>query len=161
MVNLILETMSSCFKKLGSKRSVYPNKWIKMKKLLVIDDEEEIRALMYDYFNGKGYEVLLAKDGVEGEEIYREQPGAIILTDMYMPEQTGLETIWRLRKDYPNLLLIVFSGGNRHQYRCLFEEPESALKAARLLGASYTFNKPVDMNELFKAVENLQKSDME
>lgn len=130
-----------------------------MRKLLVIDDEEQIRSLMCEFFSAKGYQVVLAKDGKEGESKFREQPDAIILTDMYMPEQTGLEMLWRLRKDFPDFKLIVFSGGNKHQYRCLFEEPASALKAARLLGARYTFNKPVDMNELFQAVESLHASD--
>lgn len=128
-----------------------------MKKLLIIDDEESIRSMLRDFFKKAGYEVHLACNGKEGEVFFRQHPDFIMITDLYMPEQEGLETIWKLKKDFPHAKIIAFTGGNKYQVESVFKESTSTIKAAKLLGASETFLKPVDLNELMEAVIKLDE----
>ncbi|TVX92383.1 response regulator transcription factor [Paenibacillus agilis] len=68
-----------------------------MKKILIIDDEADLRKLLTDYFEMNGYFVLTAKDGNEALRKTEEQPDLILL-DINMPELNGLELCRKIRR---------------------------------------------------------------
>lgn len=117
-------------------------------RILVIDDDDQMRVLLRQVMEWAGYEVVEAEDGREGMQIQRRQPVDLVITDLIMPEQEGLETIGLLRKEFPQTRIIAISGGGRIG-------PEAYLPAAQELGADRVFSKPFDVRELAGAVKEL------
>ena len=81
-----------------------------MARILVIDDEPDMRMLMEQILNSAGHEVTLAAEGREGVERYRASPADLVITDLYMPIQDGSETIRELRSCFPEVAIIAMSG---------------------------------------------------
>ena len=77
-----------------------------------------------------------------------EKPADLVITDLIMPEQEGLETISRLKKEYTGIKIIAISGGGRIG-------PEAYLPAALELGADKVFSKPFDVQEVVASVHEL------
>ena len=79
-----------------------------MAKILVIDDARSIRSLLASLLRRKGYQVMLAENGAEGLELFRqEQPDAIVL-DLKMPGMDGLTVLQHVRRvslDQPVIML--------------------------------------------------------
>ncbi|MBM9614174.1 response regulator [Desulfobulbus rhabdoformis] len=121
-------------------------------KILVIDDDDQMRVLLRQVMEWAGYEVLEAEDGREGMHLQRRDPADLVITDLIMPEQEGLETIGQLRKEFPKTKVIAISGGGRIG-------PEAYLPAAQELGADKVFSKPFDVRELASAVKELLDHD--
>ncbi len=82
-----------------------------MARILVIDDQPDIRTFLEEILKSAGHEVILAADGREGVERYRTSPTDLVITDLYMPSQSGLETIRELRSCRPEVAVIAMSGG--------------------------------------------------
>lgn len=114
-----------------------------MATILVIDDQESIRALLRVALEGAGHEVLEASNGRLGLEVYRERSADLIITDIAMPEMDGLEMMLELTRGFLNVKVIAMSGAL---------ESAGPLNVATLLGARQTFQKPLDMNQLLSAV---------
>ncbi len=114
-----------------------------MARILVIDDDELIRALLRMTLEGAGHEVLEAANGRLGLELYREKSADLIITDIAMPELNGLELMLDLTKNFLNVKVIAMSG---------IQESEGPLNVAKVLGARQTFQKPLDMEKLRSAV---------
>jgi CheY-like chemotaxis protein len=119
-----------------------------MIRILVVDDEEAIRFVLEAILSRYGYEVESAEDGLVAMRKFKTQPFDIIITDIVMPEQEGLETIRKMKKEKPELGIIAISGGGRNG-------PIDYLSIAKKLGADFTFEKPWDNHELLEAVEQL------
>lgn len=117
-------------------------------RILVIDDDDQMRVLLRQVMEWAGYEVEEAENGREGMQKQRRQPTDLVITDLIMPEQEGLETIGLLRKEFPRTKIIAISGGGRIG-------PEAYLPAAQELGADRVFSKPFDVRELAGAVKEL------
>lgn len=116
-----------------------------MKKILVIDDDEQFRVMLKVLLEHQGYSVILAFDGNNGFAKFGEESPDLVITDIIMPEQEGIETIGKIRKANKNIPIIAVSGGGR-------SGPDSYLPLARGLGASKTFSKPFDREEFLGAV---------
>ncbi|HEX9137344.1 MAG TPA: response regulator [Nitrospirota bacterium] len=114
-----------------------------MATILVIDDEEPIRAFLRTVLEGDSHQILEASNGRHGLELYRERSADLIITDIGMPEMNGLEMMLVLARTFLNVKVIAMSGG---------VESEGALSLAKLLGARQTLHKPIDMDELLSAV---------
>ena len=84
-----------------------------MARILIIDDDEQVRRYLRKILEAQGHEVVAASDGKLGIELCREEPTDLIITDIFMPEKEGLETIGELRRDYPDVKIIAISGGGR------------------------------------------------
>lgn len=69
-----------------------------MKKILVVDDEEKIRAIIRKYGEFEGYELAEAKDGMEAVRLCREQDFDVIILDVMMPELDGFSACREIRK---------------------------------------------------------------
>ena len=120
-----------------------------MARVLVIDDNKELRELLKRWLEGAGYEVQEAFNGAEGLRLYRENPADLVVADIIMPEKEGIETMVELRKDYPDVKLIAISGGG-------FEKPDSYLEGAKLIGGALrTFAKPFKREDFLKAVKEI------
>jgi DNA-binding response OmpR family regulator len=117
-------------------------------RILVIDDDEAIRSLIKTLLGRKGFEVQEAPDGVVGTRIFREKPADLVITDVFMPEKGGLDTIVDLRKDFPDVKIIVMSGGGSTM------SADGCLLLAKGLGVQRTLFKPLRMRELLEAVES-------
>jgi two-component system response regulator (stage 0 sporulation protein F) len=116
-----------------------------MATILVVDDQEPIRALLRDALEGDGHEVLEAANGRLGLELHRKRSADLIITDMVMPEMNGLDMLLELTRRCPNVNVIAMSGGRGSQ---------GWLDAAKLLGTRQTFQKPLDMGEVLDAVRD-------
>lgn len=81
-----------------------------MARILVVDDDDLIRKLVYKTLARAGYEVVASSNGEEAASIYHQEPAALIITDLFMPEQEGMEIIMELRRDYPDVKIIAISG---------------------------------------------------
>jgi DNA-binding response OmpR family regulator len=116
-------------------------------RILVIDDETPIRDMIRLALNLHGHEVLQARDGKEGLRLYRERDPDVILTDILMPEQDGLQTIREIQRTRPQAKIIAMSGGSRR-----WDLPE-LLPVAEKLGAHSLLYKPFGKAELLQALD--------
>ncbi len=80
-----------------------------MAQILVIDDDPAIRATIEQILQSAGHAVISAADGREGVEIFAANMADLIITDLYMPNQEGVETIRELRARFPKVVIIAMS----------------------------------------------------
>jgi DNA-binding response OmpR family regulator len=111
-------------------------------KILVIDDEKQIRDILQKLLELEGHTVFLARDGVEGIHTFHQFHPNIVITDIYMPEKDGMEVIVELMKFNPDLPIIAMSGN----YRTITASYN--LELARTLGAKWILVKPFKLEEL-------------
>jgi len=121
-----------------------------MARILIIDDEPQIRSMLKLMLEREGYEVVEAPDGVEGIKVYRQNPADLIITDLIMPNKDGIGMIIDLKKEFPDVNIIAMSGGG-------LNKPDGYLKGAKKLGAACTLTKPIDREEMLKAVNDILK----
>ncbi|MBF0227143.1 MAG: response regulator [Desulfobacterales bacterium] len=119
-----------------------------MAKILVIDDDDQIRQMLKKMIELEGYEVYEAEDGNVGVKLAQSNNFDLVITDIIMPEKEGIETIRELKKAFPDIKIIAISGGGRIG-------PDSYLELAKKLGASETLSKPVKKNVLMDAIKRL------
>jgi CheY-like chemotaxis protein len=119
-----------------------------MKHILVVDDDDGVRDLLKVILEREGYHVATAADGKEAIRQHRQKPSDLIITDIIMPEQEGLKTIFDIRRENPNVRIIAISGGGQYGLG-------DYLDAASELGADATFSKPFDRIDLLLAVRKL------
>ncbi|MFT4690215.1 MAG: response regulator [Verrucomicrobiia bacterium] len=119
-----------------------------MARVLVIDDEPQIRSLLKRFLTQAGYEVDEAADGLEGVQAMNDNPADLIITDILMPKQEGLETIRLIREKHADAKIIAMSGGS--QLTAM-----DFLPIAEKFGAARVFHKPLDFTALVDAVKEL------
>ena len=122
-----------------------------MALILIIDDEPQIRSMLKLMLERDGYEVAEAPDGIEGIRVYRQKPADLIITDLIMPNKDGIGMIIDLKKEFPNVKIIAMSGGG-------LNKPEGYLKGAKKLGAACTLTKPIDRDEMLRAIKDVLQS---
>ena len=123
-----------------------------MKRILVIDDDTQIREMLREILEREGYEVEDAENGKSGIAIQQKKPSDLIITDLIMPEKDGVETIMELIQTNPAAKIIAISGGGRIS-------PRDYLEMAEALGAKKTFYKPFKRQEIIAAVKELLESE--
>ena len=121
-----------------------------MARILIIDDEPQIRSMLKLMLEREDYEVVEAPDGVEGIKVYRQNPADLIITDLIMPNKDGIGMIIDLKKEFPDVNIIAMSGGG-------LNKPDGYLKGAKKLGAACTLTKPIDREEMLRAVKDILK----
>lgn len=109
-----------------------------MKRILVVDDEEQIRSMLAQMLEHEGFEVDTAENGEEGMNLITRHAYDLIITDMIMPIKDGLKLIMELVRDYPDQRILAISGGG-------------AIKAERYLTmAGYLGDDIVTLEKPFK-----------
>jgi len=114
-------------------------------RILIVDDEPEIRAELAEYLVEKGYEVSQASNGVEAFETFQREGADAVITDMRMPRGTGEQLTRWLREITPCLPIIVITGH--------YSQDDLAL--ARQAGANAAIKKPVGLRELSETLKSL------
>ena len=82
-----------------------------MKRILVVDDEEQIRSMLTQMLEHEGFLVDTAENGEEGMDLVTRHTYDLIITDMIMPIKDGLKLIMELIRDYPDQRILAISGG--------------------------------------------------
>jgi DNA-binding NtrC family response regulator len=118
-------------------------------RILIVDDDAGVRQVLRSMLVAAGYTVSLASNGREAMERLHKEGFDLIITDLVMPEQEGIETIKLLRRDYPEVKIIAISGAFGGDY----------LRIAGFLGAHRTIAKPVRMETVIRTVEEALSSD--
>ena len=121
-----------------------------MRKVLIADDDASLRASLKLALEAAGYAVRLAADGKEALRVQNASPSDILITDIFMPEADGFETIDAFRTAFPATRILVMSGGTK---RSKYEY----LSTAALLGADATLSKPFDMHALLRTLRQLER----
>ena len=121
-----------------------------MARILVIDDEADVRTATRRILERSGHEVMEASSGEEGVESFNQNPADLIITDIVMPGQGGVETVALLREQNPGLRIIAMSA------HALDELPEAAK-----FGAARTIVKPFTVDTLTKMVDEVLRGEEE
>jgi two-component system, NtrC family, nitrogen regulation response regulator NtrX len=112
--------------------------------ILVVDDEESIRASLAGILEDEGYRPLLAVDGLEALTMTRKEAPDLVLLDIWMPRLDGLETLERLKEINPALTVVMMSGHGTI---------ETAVKSTKL-GAYDFIEKPLSLEKVLVTVKN-------
>lgn len=120
-----------------------------MAHVLLVEDDSQVREMLLETLKQEGHDVTEASNGKEAVTAYRANPPDIVITDIIMPGQDGVETIHTIRREFPNAKIIAISGGSANI------RGEYLLGTADALGALKTFSKPVDVGELLDAIDSL------
>lgn len=118
-----------------------------MPSVLVVDDEDQLRRLIREILEQAGYQVTEARDGKEAVLQYRLAPADVVIMDILMPEQDGLETTSTLRREFPNVKIIAITGSSEMIGILSF------LDVAKMLGAHRALQKPFEMQTLLDTVQ--------
>lgn len=119
-----------------------------MSKVLLIDDDASFRMLVSLWLTRAGHEVVVAGDGRHGVQLVNEQSFDLVLTDIVMPDQEGIETIMTLRRDGRKVPILAMSGGGAL-------DNTFYLRSAQALGANDTIAKPFTSSELLDKIAGL------
>ncbi len=115
-----------------------------MKTILIVDDEQSIRESLEGILSDEGYSILKAETGEEGILMTQEKNPDLILLDIWLPGIDGMETLRRIRAQYPEQLLIMMSGHGTI---------ESAVKSTKL-GAYDFIEKPLSLDKVLLCIQN-------
>jgi DNA-binding response OmpR family regulator len=118
------------------------------KRILIIDDDQDLTSSLMEIMLEEGYEVDIANNGREGIRKQSQNPYNLIITDIIMPEEDGLEVIMWVKKTDPNTKLIAISGGG-------YFDSREYLIMAKELGASVILCKPFEISTLVASVKKL------
>jgi DNA-binding response OmpR family regulator len=118
-------------------------------KVLIIDDTDEVLTALCNYFKQKEYAVLSASNGLDGLKMIENEKDSldIIITDLVLPNISGVAVISIVKKKFPGLPVIAITGWGEH--------PEALAKEAK---ADLVMEKPFKLPELEKAARSLLKN---
>jgi len=116
-----------------------------MSQIILVDDDEAVRVIVRLALVRFGHEVREAVDGREAMKLCAESPPDLIVTDLIMPGQEGIETIGLVRRRFPNVRIIAMSGGGR-------VSATDYLQTALAIGADAVLAKPFASEELEEVV---------
>ena len=121
----------------------------KPSKLLLIDDDESVLANLRYFLSDKKYDVSSASDGLEGLKLLEteEQGFDLVITDLVMPNISGVGLIEIIKKKFPSLPVIAITGWGEH--------PEALATEAE---ADHVMEKPFELTELEKSLKKLLSS---
>lgn len=114
------------------------------KKILIVDDDETILYILRRFFIGEGFEVLLAKDGLEALERLKAEDPALVLTDIKMPSFSGINLIKFIRQNMKGIPIVAMTA-----YPHLYSEKRNGNEVDAY------FRKPFDINEMLSSIERI------
>ncbi len=109
-----------------------------MARILLIDDDQDYRAVLREFIEARGHTVLEAESARDGADIFLKEKIDLVVSDFMMPEKSGMELLSELRAIHPKVLFIMVTG---------FATLDTAKEAIRL-GAYDILPKPVEMDQL-------------
>jgi len=111
-------------------------------KILIIDDDPQIRMLLCDRLKMSGYRVVQAENGIQGLDMIIKENPDLVLLDLMMPEMDGIEVLDRITRDYPDLVVVILTA---------FGTIEKAIEAMKL-GAYDFLPKPCKPDHILLVV---------
>jgi len=123
-------------------------------RILIIDDDEQVGDSISALLTCKGHEVSVFRDSVHAISEIQNHKWDLAITDVYMPDNDGLDVLKAIRNCESPFPVIVMSGGG-HQTLTRFDP----LHCAEEFGARAVLHKPFQMHELLRAIISAQASD--
>lgn len=80
-----------------------------LRKILVVDDEEDVRDTLYNVLKSLNYEPYTAASGADALEVIKKTPIDVVLSDLYMPEMDGIELLKRVRAEDPKMVFLMIT----------------------------------------------------
>jgi len=120
---------------------------MKRARILIVDDSDDVRSIIAAFLHRDGYKVKQCADGAAALKAQDQAPFDVLITDIFMPERDGIETIAEFHRRYPQTRIIAMSGTamNRVDYLALSLE----------IGAHRVLRKPFDVSALEMALEEV------
>jgi len=121
-----------------------------MARILIIDDDVTLRQALTKHLERAGHDVRQAADGDAGIRAYERHAADLVIVDIFMPKQGGLQTIGRLRRERPDVKILAMSGTKN----------AGALDVAghaTSLGADRFITKPFEAAELLEVIRTMLK----
>jgi DNA-binding NtrC family response regulator len=118
-----------------------------MARIIIIDDEPSVLTALEQALKSTGHQVILAEDAKKGVREHQSRPADLIITDLYMPDQDGIQTIIQLRRLSPEVPIIAMSGNPKAHI----------LDVAQKLGVHAVLEKPFEFEHLLRVVEKALK----
>ena len=121
-----------------------------MPTILVVDDDPEIRSTLKKLLELSGHSVFTASSGVEAQQCLAKDDVDLMITDIVMPDQDGLENMKAAKLLKPELPIVAMSGGGRLK-------TENYLRLAKAVGADAVLEKPFDTKTLLQTIQEVLK----
>ena len=119
-----------------------------MARILLIDDDEDVRRALHGVLDRHGHTVIEASNGDEGLKLFPTVNADLVITDIVMPGKSGLDVLRELCASHAPVKAIAISGGSPWGF-------EGGLELARALGAAKVLAKPFSCDDLLGAVNAL------
>lgn len=121
-----------------------------MATVLLVEDDDLVRDMLAQVLQRAMHQVIMASDGDEATEVLKHEQPDIMVTDIIMPKKSGITLISEVKNKHPTMEIIAISGGGRL-------DPTGYLDLSESLGASVSFEKPIDKTALLMAIDLLLK----
>lgn len=122
-----------------------------MAKILLVEDDDLVRDMLVQTLQRANHQVESANNGEEATAILQKSEPDIMVTDLIMPKKSGITLISEVKDKHPNMEIIAISGGGRL-------DPTGYLDLSESLGATVSFEKPIDNAALLMAIDLLLHS---
>ena len=129
-----------------------------MSSILVVDDDVEVGEVIRRVLERGGFGARVVNSADAALHALAESEPQVVITDVIMPRQNGVDLIRTLRARSPQVKIVAISGGGSFgpsSYRPDAISTHAYLAAARTAGANEVLSKPFDMDELLQAVRRL------
>jgi len=117
-------------------------------RVLVVDDNPDMRSFVKLVLERAGFDVQVAADGQRALDLQREHPADVLITDIFMPESDGIELIARFKSGFPQVKIIAMSGGGH-------VSKKDYLPVAKEIGADGVLQKPFAAGTLLRILQDL------
>ncbi len=125
-----------------------------MAKILLVEDDDLVRDMLTQVLERASHTVICASNGEEATKYLQKETPDLMVTDIIMPQKSGITLISEVKNRHPNLEIVAISGGGRL-------DPTGYLDLSESLGASVSFEKPIDNTALLMAIDLLLHSKKE
>lgn len=119
-----------------------------MAKILLVEDDDLVRDMLMQILERASHQVACTSNGEEAAEYLQSNEPDIMVTDIIMPKKSGITLISEVKNRHPAMEIIAISGGGRL-------DPTGYLDLSETLGASVSFEKPIDNTALLMAIDLL------
>ncbi len=121
-------------------------------KILIVEDEDPLRALYVRYLGAKGYTAIEARDGLAGLEAFRAERPDVVLSDVLLPGLTGVDLCEQIRKIDPDVPIVFMTA--------IYRSPSFAAQAKARLGVTRFLCKPFPLERLVGEIEGIRSEGM-
>jgi DNA-binding NtrC family response regulator len=119
-----------------------------MATILLVEDDDLVRDMLAQMLQRASHKVITAINGEEAAELLKTADPDIMITDIIMPKKSGITLISEVKNKHPDMEIIAISGGGRL-------DPTGYLDLSESIGATVSFEKPIDKLALLMAIDLL------